>query len=172
MRRFVVLVLVSLIFVVGFGLISSPVPVAQRAPAPPPQTGPDQRGGYDISGPYEAVPNWPKKTWPKPGYIWGSQSGVYPETPDKVFLVSRGELELPKDKRLPRDFPGNWGALNLGGATGPVPEFRNCVLVIDGQGNLVESWTQWDKLFEDGRGPHQIYVQPYDPSGTSGSSTT
>ena len=44
-----------------------------------------------------------------------------------------------------------------------MPEFRNCVLVIDGQGNLVESWTQWDKLFEDGRGPHRIYVQPYDP---------
>ena len=163
MRRLVVSVLVSLLFVIGLGVLSSPVPLAQRAPTPPPQAGPDQRGGFDISGPYEVDPNWPKKTWPKPGYIWGSQSGVYPETPNKVFLTSRGELELPKDKKLPNNFAGNWGALNLGGATGPVPDFRNCILIIDGTGNLVESWTQWDKLFEDGRGPHQIYVQPYDP---------
>ena len=82
---------------------------------------------------------------------------------DKVFLVSRGEIELPKDARIGPDFPGNWGALNRGGATGEVPVFRNNILIIDRQGNLIESWTQWDSLFEGGRGPHQIYVQPYDP---------
>ena len=123
----------------------------------------EQRGGFDISGPYQVDPDWPKKTWPAKGYIWGSQSGVYPESADKVFLSSRGEIELPKDARIGPDFPGNWGALNRGGATGQVPVFRNNILIIDRQGNLVESWTQWDSLFEGGRGPHQIYVQPYDP---------
>jgi peptidylamidoglycolate lyase len=123
----------------------------------------EDRGGYDISGPYQVDPNWPKKTWPAPGYIWGSQSGVYPESPDRVFLTSRGEIELPKDARIGPNFPGNWGALNRGGATGEVPVFRNTILVIDRQGNLIESWKQWDSLFEGGRGPHQIYVQPYDP---------
>ena len=123
----------------------------------------EQRGGFDISGPYEADPNWPKKTWPAKGFIWGSQSGVYPESADRVFLASRGELELPKDARIGPDFPGNWGALNRGGATGQVPVFRNTILTIDRQGNMIESWTQWDYLFEGGRGPHQIYVQPYDP---------
>ena len=123
----------------------------------------EQRGGFDISGPYEADPNWPKKTWPAKGFIWGSQSGVYPESADRVFLASRGELELPKDARIGPDFPGNWGALNRGGATGQVPVFRNTILAIDRQGNMIESWTQWDYLFEGGRGPHQIYVQPYDP---------
>ena len=126
----------------------------------------EQRGGFDISGPYKVDPNWPKKTWPAPGYIWGSQSGVYPESADKVFLSSRGEIELPKDARIGPDFPGNWGALNRGGATGQVPVFRNNILIIDRQGNLIESWKQWDSLFEGGRGPHQIYVQPY-RSGTA-----
>jgi hypothetical protein len=127
------------------------------------QTFVEERGGFDISGPYQVDPNWPKKTWPAQGYIWGSQSGVYPESPDRVFLASRGEIELPKDARIGTNFLGNWGALNRGGATGEVPVFRNTLLVVNRQGDLIESWTQWDHLFEGGRGPHQIYVEPYDP---------
>jgi hypothetical protein len=157
MRRLIVFV-VALLGLVA--LLTSPASVQQQAPAP---RFVEQRGGFDISGPYEVDPDWPKKTWPAQGYIWGSQSGVYPESADRVFLSSRGEIELPKDLKIRPDFPGNWGALNRGGATGQVPVFRNTILIIDRQGNLVESWTQWDSLFEGGRGPHQIYVQPYDP---------
>ena len=136
----------------------------QRGAGGQPQGGfVEERGGFDISGPYEVDPNWPKKTWPAPGYIWGSQGGVFPESADRVFLVSRGEIELPKDLKLGPNFPGNWGALNRGGATGEVPVFRNTILVVDRQGSLIESWKQWDSLFEGGRGPHQVYVQPYDP---------
>jgi len=154
MRRF----LVSLVALLGLGAVFSSPASLQQQPATI-----EQRGGFDISGPYEVDPNWPKKTWPAPGYIWGSQGGVYPETADRVFLVSRGEIELPKDIKIGPNFPGNWGALNRGGATGEVPVFRNNILVVNRQGNLIESWTQWDSLFEGGRGPHQIYVQPYDP---------
>jgi hypothetical protein len=127
------------------------------------KSGIEQRGGFDISGPYEVDPNWPKKTWPAAGRIWGSQSGVYPETADRVFLSSRGEIELPKNLKIAPDFSGNWGDLNRGGATSEVPVFVNTILVINRQGDLIESWKQWDSLFEGGRGPHQIYVQPYDP---------
>ena len=154
MRRLIV----SLVALLGLGAIFSSPASLQQQPATI-----EQRGGFDISGPYEVDPNWPKKTWPAPGYIWGSQGGVYPETADRVFLVSRGEIELPKDIKIGPNFPGNWGALNRGGATGEVPVFRNNILVVNRQGNLIESWTQWDSLFEGGRGPHQIYVQPYDP---------
>jgi hypothetical protein len=171
MRTTIALLLVS-IGVVAF--FSSPVSLLQASRLPQdrnqrgaggqPQGGfVEQRGGFDISGPYEVDPNWPKKTWPAPGYIWGSQGGVFPESADRVFLVSRGEIELPKDLKLGPNFPGNWGALNRGGATGEVPVFRNTILVVDRQGNLIESWKQWDSLFEGGRGPHQVYVQPYDP---------
>ncbi len=58
-----------------------------------------QAGGQDIFGPYEVVPNWPK---PLPdtahsheGWTWGSTSGVYAESPDKVWVIQRGELPLP-----------------------------------------------------------------------------
>ena len=166
MRRMIVFLVAVLGLVASFSSLASlKAGVEQRRPASvePQRAGIEQRGGFDVSGPYEVDPNWPKKTWPAPGHIWGSQSGVYPESADRVFLTSRGEIELPKDFRIGPDFPGNWGALNRGGATGEVPVFRNTILVIDRQGNLIESWKQWDSLFEGGRGPHQIYVQPYDP---------
>jgi hypothetical protein len=28
---------------------------------------------------------------------------------------------------------------------------------------VIESWTQWDKLFEGGGSPHKIRISPYDP---------
>ena len=31
------------------------------------------------------------------------------------------------------------------------------------EGKIVESWTQWDKLWEGSRGPHHIKINPYDP---------
>ena len=31
----------------------------------------------------------------KPGYIWGSQPGVFAESPNRIFLAARGELKLP-----------------------------------------------------------------------------
>src|SRR4051812_38501996 len=94
-------------------LFSSPVPPLHASPQERNQRGAggqpqggfvEERGGFDVSGPYEVDPNWPKKTWPAPGYIWGSQAGVYPESADKVFLVSRGEIELPKDLKVPPGF--------------------------------------------------------------------
>ena len=156
MRR----LLVSLAVLLGIVTMFPSNALVQQAQAPQYV---EQRGGFDVSGPYEVDPDWPKKIWPAQGYIWGSQSGVYPESADRVFLASRGEIELPEDARIGPDFPGNWGALNRGGATGQVPVFRNTILIVDREGDLVESWNQWDYLFEGGRGPHQIYVQPYDP---------
>ena len=71
MRRLIVF-LVALLGLVAWFQSS---PSLQQGPAP---RYVEQRGGYDVSGPYEVDPNWPKKTWPAQGYIWGSQSGVYP----------------------------------------------------------------------------------------------
>jgi hypothetical protein len=33
-------------------------------------------------------------------------------------------------------------------------------VVVDGNGKIIETWKQWDKLF---RRPHSIYISPYDP---------
>ncbi len=37
--------------------------------------------------------------------------------------------------------------------------WEHCVIVVDGDGNIIEEWTQWDSLFKR---PHSIYISPYD----------
>ena len=157
MRRLIV----SLAALLGLMALFPSNALVQQAQAP---RFVEQRGGFDISGPYQVDPNWPKKTWPAQGYIWGSQSGVYPGVRRQgVSRRAAAKSSCPRTARIGPNFPGNWGALNRGGATGEVPVFRNTILIINRQGNLIDSWTQWDSLFEGGRGPHQIYVEPYDP---------
>mgnify|MGYP003341937019 CR=1 FL=1 len=92
-----------------------------------------QKGGEDETGPYDVVENWPQP-WSKPGYIWGSQPGVFAESPNRIFIAARGELKLPNP--LPRGFTNEWGSLGER-ATVPPAEMRNCLLVVDGQGNAV-----------------------------------
>jgi DNA-binding beta-propeller fold protein YncE len=122
-----------------------------------------QKGGEEETGPYDVVEGWPKP-WSAVGYIWGSQPAIFAESPNRIFLGVRGELKLPET--LPRGFNGIWGSLGER-ATTPKAEMRNCLLVVNGAGDLVEAWTQWDKLFVaaggTGGGPHKIKISPYDP---------
>src|SRR5918999_371816 len=50
-------------------------------------------------GDYEVVENWPRPLpdtdLPHKGWTWGSGSGVWAESPDKVWVSQRGEIELP-----------------------------------------------------------------------------
>ena len=39
-------------------------------------------------------------------------------------------------------------------------KWENCLVVVDGDGKIIETWKQWDKLF---RRPHSVYISPYDP---------
>ena len=120
-----------------------------------------EKGGDDRTGPYDVVQGWPMPLgYAKPGYIWGSTGGIFAESPNRIFIANRGELKLPD--KLPFGFTGFWGSFNEQ-ATTPTPEFRNCLVVVDANGKAVESWTQWDHLFADGRGPHSVLMSPYDP---------
>src|SRR5260370_41956064 len=93
---------VTLAAVLGLGLLSSPALLQQKFVI--------EKGGQDEFGPYEVVENWPEKFVTKPGYIWGSQGGVYAESPNRVFLLNKGELKLPTDRKLPANFNGAWGS--------------------------------------------------------------
>ena len=118
------------------------------------------KGGEDQTGDYETVPNWPQP-WSQSGYIWGSNAAVFAQTPNRIFLAVRGELKLPDT--LPRNFLGFWGSLGER-ATVPKAEARNCIVVVDGSGKVIEAWTQWDHLFSKlPLGPHAIKINPYDP---------
>ena len=37
--------------------------------------------------------------------------------------------------------------------------WANCILVINRAGDIIENWTQWDKML---RRPHSVYISPYD----------
>jgi hypothetical protein len=53
-----------------------------------------QKGGEDVTGPYEAVTDWPKPLTSLPGHenwTWGAVEGIYAESPNRVFIAQRGE---------------------------------------------------------------------------------
>ena len=60
------------------------------------------KGGQDMFGAYEVVKGWPKDISTLPGnekWTWGAGQSVYAESPNRVFLLFRGEL--PNIKRPP-----------------------------------------------------------------------
>ncbi len=118
-----------------------------------------QVGGEDETGPYEVATGWPQPLG-HPGWTWGSQGGVFAETPNRIYIANRGELPIPE--KAPEGYTGGYGAFGQPATSGK-PRMENCILVVDGNGKLLEDWTQWDHLFEGGRGPHHVKISPYDP---------
>jgi peptidylamidoglycolate lyase len=145
-----------------------------------------QKGGQQQTGHYEVVSDWPKPLPDSEGkWTWGATQGIFAETPNKIFILQRGELPLlkrPVNTPVPKfgpslSFPVNQTPFR-NASQGPVASppnenadkgvtkdgvdyrWRNCLFVVDSDGSLIESWTQWDKLF---RRPHSIYISPYDP---------
>jgi len=146
---------------------------------------PGEKGGQDIFGGYDVVPDWPKPMSQLPGHqqwTWGSVEGVFAESPDRVFVAQRGELPLierPASRPVPGFgfgvvFPVGAGGTfrnasaaspeNLGyrGTLGVDARWEHNVLVLDGQGNIVEEevWKRWDAMF---RCAHAVHINPYDP---------
>ena len=154
---------------------------------------PGEKGGQDMFGAYDIVPNWPKPLTSLPGHekwTWGAGQSVFAESPNRVFILQRGELpniERPTSIKLPQlgpsiEFP--IGRLPFRDATSTSPpgaletrdgkvgddsdvgqagvDFRweHCIVVVDANGNIIEDWTQWDKML---RRPHAVYISPYDP---------
>ena len=122
-----------------------------------------QERGITGSSPYEFI----TETWMKPfaqaGFTWGGNSGVYVESSDRIFLLQRGETELPDP--IPPEYTGFAGSIGWNVLRGRGRVWRNCIYVINSEGNVLEVWDQWDLLFvgTDGPGPHRIRMSPYDP---------
>jgi peptidylamidoglycolate lyase len=114
-----------------------------------------EKGGEELTGPYEVVENWPQPLADHDGWTWGSTAGVFAETPNRIFIYQRGELpELP-----PRTETGG-GSLPQRVANQADPRMEHCLMVVDGEGKLIAAWTQHDKLFKR---PHRVLMSPYDP---------
>ena len=91
----------SLAAVTCVALLAGPLARAQDEPIFP-----GRKGGQDISGHYEVVADWPQPLAQLPGHddwTFGSMQSVFAETPDRVFVLQRGELpalERPATRRL------------------------------------------------------------------------
>jgi sugar lactone lactonase YvrE len=150
-------------------------------------------GGQDMFGAYDIVPDWPKPISALPGnekWTWGAGQNVFAESPNRVFILQRGELpniQRPKTITLPQlgpniEFPigrlpwrdatsasppgrletpdGKVGDDSDVGKAGVDFNWAHCIVVVDANGNHIEDWTQWDKML---RRPHSVYISPYDP---------
>ena len=183
MRGFFLLLVASSLALGALGCSSSPSSSTSSTDSS--QT----KGGLgDIVGPYQLPdPKWPQwaHPYPKAGYVWGLPGGVFAESPNRIYFANRGELKLP-DKMpaiLPAlsygsapgiggaEFPGFWGAFGYLAANEPIANMVNVIVVVDGNGKLLESWNQWDKLFELAAGHTASTSAPTIRSGASGWST-
>jgi DNA-binding beta-propeller fold protein YncE len=141
-------------------------PHGEAPSARPSARAPVKKGGEDVSGPYEVHENWPSPLG-DPGYTWGSVGGVFAESADRIYVLMRGQLRLPS--KAPADYTGAYGAFDVPAgafgipATNVTPRLTKCLFVVDGQGKIIETWTQLDHYFKGGRGPHKIKINPYDP---------
>ena len=68
---------------------------------------PGEKGGQDIFGAYE-VAAWPKPLTSLPGHerwTWGAGQSVFAESPDRVFVLQRGELPVVSRPAAPIKLP-------------------------------------------------------------------
>ena len=121
------------------------------------------KGGGDETGEYEVVLGWPQN-YCGAGHVIGSTAGIWAESPDRVFIFSRGCLPVIQDTRGPAE-----NFIPLRNASGydlsqedktRHPRWDHIVNIVDRNGRLVESWEQHNKLFVR---PHRVLISPYDP---------
>jgi hypothetical protein len=113
--------------------------------------------------PYDVVRFW-HKPFAKPGFAFGGNSGVFAETPDRIFVAQRGEFRMPEP--VPAGFLGFAGSIGFNVLTAVDRRvWQNCLYTLDANGAVKERWTQWDTLCEGsaGPGPHRLRISPYDP---------
>jgi hypothetical protein len=147
---------VAIPFAVIALIAAVPTLLAQRGPQPQP-TGPVGPSPYDV------VRGW-HKPFSQPGFAFGGNSGVFAESPNRIFILQRGETRLPNP--VPAEYQGFAGSIKINVLNAAnLRVWQNCIYTLDANGSVKERWTQWDKLCEgsDGPGPHRIRISPYDP---------
>jgi peptidylamidoglycolate lyase len=191
-KRWTAISIVVVAFVLGYSLADrQSTAQGQAATGGAFSAVPGAVGALDVTGPYDVVRDWPKDLSTLPGnekWTWGAGQGVFAESPDRVYVVQRGQLPvLPRIQgtALPQIAPNLSfpvmgllrnatqasppGALEINGRVGDDSDagkagvdflWENCIVVIDRNGNIIETWKQWDKML---RRPHSVFISPYDP---------
>jgi len=125
-----------------------------------------QKGGWDSTGPYEVVPDWPKPL-PDHGTEWtyGRTGAVWAESADRVYVVQTGDIPTlksddPLDNGGYASRPGRPGSPGRSALDIPGTRWENKFLVFNREGEMIENWKQHDHLFTH---PHSLRISPYDP---------
>ncbi|MFT4860826.1 MAG: hypothetical protein ACI95C_000024 [Pseudohongiellaceae bacterium] len=127
------------------------------------QTSLAQDTGVIGPSPYEYTTQQWMQPFAEEGFTWGGNSSVFVESKDRIFLLQRGETELPNP--LPDEYTNFAGSMGWNVLRGRGRVWRNCIYIINSEGEVIDVWDQWDHLFAgtDGPGPHRITQNPYDP---------
>ena len=190
MRRTVGLFIIAALIAMGFfaGLLLEKTMTSVRAQNKPNFSAAaiaGEKNTQDLWGPYEVVPDWPKPITALPGHqkwTWGAVESVFAETPNRVFILERGEIpamKRPDEVPYPQVGPSisfpvsqlpfrnasvgpvtSAGNPVWSGKLGVDARWEHCIVVVDANGNMVEDWTKWDSML---RRPHYITENPYDP---------
>lgn len=137
------------------GVVVSAAVALSAAPSWPQDAGPIG------PSPYEAVDGWLKPF--DPGFTFGGNVGVQPDTPNRIFILQRGSTKLPEP--VPAGYLGYAGSIGLATQRGEGRVYKNVVFVVDRTGKMIEAWSQWDQLFartDNEVGLHRIRISPYD----------
>ena len=113
---------------------------------------PGEKGGVDLSGPYEPVPNWPQPL--HADYSWGHTDAIWAESPDRVFVVQQAELPVLEEPEI-------YGGLPARRSTGN-PDSRvdeHILMVLDRNGRVTETWKHPERPFLH---VHSLKMDPYD----------
>src|SRR5258705_3185584 len=60
--------------------------------------------------PYDVIRGW-HKPFAEPGFAFGGNSGVFAESPNRIFVAQRGEARLPNP--VPPEFAGFAGSIGI-----------------------------------------------------------
>jgi len=113
--------------------------------------------------PYNVVRAW-HNPFAKQGFAFGGNSGLFAESPNRIFVLQRGETLLPFP--IPEQFEQHAGTLGINVLQRTeLRTWQNCMYTLDANGEVTDLWDQWDFLCadSDGPGPHRIRISPYDP---------
>ena len=193
--RLALLIGVAVAFLLGFLVAHRMTSVqAQAKPGLGFAAIPGVVGGQDPFGPYEIVKDWPKNISTLPGnehWTWGAGQSVYAESPNRIFLLFRGELpniKRPETKLIPEFGPSlqfpigrlPWrdatvAALPGAGGSGQEPD--DGPKLWKGTVGTDAKWEhcltvvdangniteQWTQWDKIFKRPHFITINPYDP---------
>jgi DNA-binding beta-propeller fold protein YncE len=126
-----------------------------------------EKGGNDVTGPYELVKGWPENVCGA-GYQVGSTAGIWAQSPDRVFIFQRGCLPIIKSEGGGGEQGPNAlvPARNASGYDmsqadkARHPRWDHNLYVVNKAGKMIESWEQHNDKFVR---PHRVQISPYDP---------